>query len=382
MNKKKIGVIGTGFISKGLASAVQKQDDFMISKVLTRRDIQSCYEFPRQDLLTNSVHELIENTDIVVECSGDVIHGTNVVDQAIKAGLPVITMNAELQITTGSYFAARGFITEAEGDQPGTLAALKEEVIQMGFKPIVYGNIKGFLNQNPTLEEMKYWSKKNGISLKMTTAATDGTKIQIEQALVANGLGASIAKQGLMGLSSDDISSGANILAKKAKEVGQPISDYILSPHSLNRVFICFEYDEKHKDIFKFWKLGDGPYYTLQKHYLLYYFEMMKTIKRVISGGEILLNNSSTPSISVAAIAKQPLKLGDKINEGIGSFLVRGEAVRITDAPNHLPIGLLQNAVVTKRIEADQQIGFDDVEIPETLALKAWLETKKKVLTR
>ena len=68
----------------------------------------------------------------------------------------------------------------------------------MGFHPVVYGNIKGFLNKNPKKEEMEYWSKRNGISLGMTTSFTDGTKVHIEQALVANGLGADILDRDLL----------------------------------------------------------------------------------------------------------------------------------------------------------------------------------------
>ena len=82
-------------------------------------------------------------------------HGTEVIDKAFSASLPVVTMNSELQVTTGSYFADRGFITEAEGDQPGCIVALKENMVQMGIKPLVYGNIKGFINRNPV--------KRNGI---------------------------------------------------------------------------------------------------------------------------------------------------------------------------------------------------------------------------
>ncbi len=59
----------------------------------------------------------------------------------------------------------------------------------MGFKPVVYENIKGFLNTSPSKEDMEFWSKRNGTTLGMTTSFTDGTKVQIEQALVANGLG-------------------------------------------------------------------------------------------------------------------------------------------------------------------------------------------------
>ena len=147
--KTKIGVIGTGFIAKGLVMALEKQEDLVVSKVLTRGKIEDIGSFPNKDLLTNSVWEVIENSELIVECSGDTIHGTEVIDKAFSASLPVVTMNSELQVTTGSYFADRGFITEAEGDQPGCIAALKENMVQMGFKPLVYGNIKGFINRNP-----------------------------------------------------------------------------------------------------------------------------------------------------------------------------------------------------------------------------------------
>src|SRR5699024_5879525 len=179
----RIGIAGTGLIGKGLAIEVEKQSRYTLSKVLTRREISSMNDYPFQQKLTNSVEVFLENCDVIVECSGDVIYGTEVIDQAIKKSIPVITMNAELQVTTGSYFARRGFITEAEGDQPGCLASLHENVIQMGFKPLVYGNIKGFMNLDPTVKEMEYWSKKNGVRLDMTTSFTDGTKVHIDQTL-------------------------------------------------------------------------------------------------------------------------------------------------------------------------------------------------------
>ena len=45
--------------------------------------------------------------------------------------------------------------------------------------------MKGFLNHHPTPGEMRYWAKRQGISLRQVTSFTDGTKIQIEQAFVA-----------------------------------------------------------------------------------------------------------------------------------------------------------------------------------------------------
>jgi predicted homoserine dehydrogenase-like protein len=382
LNKiKKIGIAGTGLIGKGLALEVAKQPDLKLSKVLTRRDIATMTDYPVQDALTNSVEDFIGNCDLIVECSGDVIYGTEVIDQAIKANLPVITMNAELQVTTGSYFAKRGFITEAEGDQPGCLASLHENVVQMGFKPLVYGNIKGFMNLDPSIEDMTYWSEKNGVRLDMTTSFTDGTKVHVEQALVANGLGVGIAVDGLLAPSSDDLNETGAELAAEASRLGYPICEFVLAPKAPPGVFITAEHDSRQKDALRYYKMGEGPYYTILQNYHLCHLEIMKTIRRVITGGGVLLNNGKNPTISVGAVTKRTLKPGEKIKKGIGSFQVRGEAVHIATNQNLVPIGLLVNAVMKREVEAGKMITFDDVELPESLALTAWLEISDKIET-
>lgn len=371
----RIGIAGTGLIGKGLAIEVDKRATYSLAKVLTRRDISTMNDYPFQAMLTNSVEEFLRNCDVIVECSGDVIYGSEVIDKAMKASIPVITMNAELQVTTGSYFARRGFITEAEGDQPGCLASLHENVVQMGFKPLVYGNIKGFLNLNPTIEDMRYWSNKNGVRLDMTTSFTDGTKVQIEQVLVANGLGAGIAVDGLLAPSSDDLNETGAALAEEANKLGHPICEFVLAPKAPPGVFITAEHDHRQKDALRYYKQGDGPYYTILQNYHLCHLEIMKTIKRVVDGGGILLNNGKDPKLSVAAIAKGPLQPEDIIQKGIGSFQVRGQAMKIATNRSHVPIGLLVNAVVKRHVEQGQVITFDDVALPESLALTAWLET-------
>ena len=111
-------------------------------------------------------------------------------------------------------------ITEAEGDQPGSIATLYREAIDIGFIPLVLGSIKGYLNTNPSEADMRYWAERNGISLAQVTAFTDGTKVQVEQVHVANGLGADILKQGLMGPESDSHIDGALRLAEIADNTG------------------------------------------------------------------------------------------------------------------------------------------------------------------
>lgn len=373
--KKRIGVVGTGLIGTGLIRLLSVQEDIQISNILTRRNIAEMTSYPMKELLTNSVEELLLNSDLIVECSGDVIYGSEVILRAFSMDLPVVTMNAELQVTTGSYLARKGFITEAEGDQPGCIAALKENVRSMGFTPVVYGNIKGFLNENPSKEDMTYWSKRNGTSLEMTTSFTDGTKVHIEQALVANGLDGNISSKGLLGIEANDSKEGGQKLAEVALSEGLVLSDYILSSKLPPGVFITAIHDHDQHETLRYYKMGEGPYYTLQTNYHLCHFEILKTVRRTLYRGKVLLNNSTHPRVSVSAIAKKKLIPGTIIDRGIGSFEVRGKAVKISTAEDHVPIGLLRGAIIKRPIEAGEMLRFADVDLPSSIALDAWKDT-------
>lgn len=376
----RVGIVGSGFIGRGLALALENVPDLGISGVVTRSNLSERSDYPFPELLTHDLGEVMRSSDLIVECTGDVAYATEVIDEVMRERLPVVTMDAEVHVTTGSYLAGRGLLTEAEGDQPGCLAAFRENVLQMGFTPLVYGNIKRFLNHHPTLEEMQFWSKKQGISLPQVTAFTDGTKVQIEQALVANGLQADIAVSGLLGIESNDITDGAHTLADGARRLERPISDYVLSPNAPAGVFIAAEHDEGQRDYLQYLKLGDGPYYILVQNFHLCHLEIQKTIRRILRGGDILLNNTTTPRISVAAVAKKKLEAGTCIDRGIGSFEVRGECVRIAENPEHVPIGLLNEAVVQREIEPGARLTMEDVELPDNLATRAWHETLSRVL--
>ncbi|NPA65808.1 MAG: dTDP-4-dehydrorhamnose reductase [Epsilonproteobacteria bacterium] len=369
-----IGVIGSGFIASGLTKLLLQHPNYKVSGVLTRSDLSKRNDFCAPELLTNDIAMLIATSDLIVECSGDAIYATENIEKVLEAKLPVVTMNSEFHITTGSYFVDKGLVTEAEGDQPGVLAILHEEALSMGFKPVLYANIKGFLNENPPREEMEYWGGKSNLSLEMVTSFTDGTKVQIEQVLVANGLGANLIQEGLVKLPSDDMLEGGTKLVEMAKEKGieLPVSDYVLSPKLPAGVFLLVEHQEDQKPAIKYYKLGDGPYYVLERTYHLCHLEIVKTIHRVLHGGGVLLDNSAKPKYSVAAITKKDLKVGEVIEKGIGSFEVRGSSVEIAKHPNLVPIGLLVGAKLKCDKKEGEYISFDDVELPQSRALEIW----------
>jgi|GEM_PF-11374 len=371
----RISVIGSGFIAKGLINLLRTHFDYKLSYILTRTDITQREDFPLIEYLTNDLEDLIQNSDLIVECSGDALYATETISEILKAKIPVVTMNSEFHITTGSYFVNKGIVTEAEGDRPGVLAILHEEAVAMGFKPVLYANIKGFLNHNPTREDMEYWGGRSNLSLDMVTSFTDGTKVQIEQVLVANGFKTDIIQEGLVRLENDDMLEGGTILAEKAKAKGLgAVSDYLLSSKLPAGVFLLAEHDKVQEAALKYYKLGDGPYYVLERTYHICHLEIVKTINRVLSGGGVLLDNGTDPKYSVAAIAKRDLKAGETIKKGIGSFSVRGSSVEIDRHPTHVPIGLMVNVTLKRDIKAGDIVEFDDVEIEQSLALDIWRE--------
>ena len=379
---KRVGVSGTGMISHCFVRLImQHYRDLEISRVLTRRRVDTLGDFPLPDRLTNSIDELIAHSDIIVECTGDVFFGTEVIERAFEAGVPVVTVNAELQVTTGSYLSGKGLLTEAEGDQPGSLAALREDALQMGFQPLVYGNMKGYLNHNPSPEDMAYWAKRQGISIEQTTSFTDGTKVQIEQVVVGTGFGAPRCRRGMEGLASTDLNRSGTVLGLIADGLSQPLVDYVLPDgYSAGGVFLVCRHDKDQAPAIEYFKLGPGPYYVLTRPFHLCSLEVGKTVRRVLAGGGVLLNNSVEPTLGVAAIAKRKMNAGEMIVRGIGGFDVRGEAVRLVDELDHVPIGLLRHTVLRRAVEPGQMITFDDVELQPSRVLDLISQQRQKTV--
>jgi predicted homoserine dehydrogenase-like protein len=379
----RVGIVGTGFIARGAAEVINKNPGMAVSRVLTRRPLVGIDGFDRE-VLTQSAAELADESDVIVEASGDAIHATAVLDEIARASLPIITMDSELQVTTGSYFANRTYLTESDGDQPGCLARLKIEAEQMGFTPLALVNIKGYLNHNPTREDMAYWAAKQGLSLDSVVSFTDGTKLQIEQVLVANGLDADMVRDGFVGGEVEDLMD-TDYLADLARERGRPISDFVVCRKAPPGVFLLGEHPQMRRlpEYGPFAKLmtsqGVG---MLLRSYHLCHLEIPRTIEHVIHDRPPLLNNSTRPRAGVGAVPKVVLKPGQVIERALGSFEARGVGLSIEDHPDHVPICLLADAVMRREVGPDRPILFEDVDLPESRALEIYLEIREEALGR
>ena len=367
----RIGVIGSGFISRLFTRELERRKSYRLGHILTRDEPVSS-DCPWSDLKTHDVETLFGSSDIIVDCSNCVGWAAEVIPKALIDGKPVATLNPAFHVTVGSAYVDRGYLTEAHGSGAANQAALAEEASLMGFAPIVYGNITDALDRQPKYSAIQSIAKKHDIPVSMVMSRADGTAIQMDQALVANGMGGDIAQREMIGLAQHDLQKNAIILGKQAEHFGRPIADYLLSSSLQPGVFVIGKHDDLQAKALAYLRCGNGPYYVLKNPHVLAHLEIFKTLDRIVEGKPPLLNNSLEPRISVAAVAKKPLKPGDVVASGIGGVELRGVCVRLHETPGHLPIGLVENLTVTRKIDPGQTLTLDDVETTDSAALDAW----------
>ena len=142
--------------------------------------------------------------DVILEITGAVEFGAHVVVDAIGHGKHVVMMNAELDGTVGPILKimadeAGVILTNVDGDQPGVLMNLYRFVRGIGVRPVLCGNIKGLQDPYRTPTTQQAFAERWQQSAPMVTSFADGTKISLEQALVANATGMRVAQRGMFG---------------------------------------------------------------------------------------------------------------------------------------------------------------------------------------
>jgi predicted homoserine dehydrogenase-like protein len=326
-----------------------------------------------------------ENIDAIIEVTGTVEFGAQVVLQAIEHGEHVIMMNAELDSTVGPilkvYADKAGVVlTNADGDQPGVIMNLYRFVKGIGVKPVLCGNIKGLQDpyRNPTTQEG--FARKWGQKPHMVTSFADGSKISFEQAIVANGTGMRVAKRGMFGPtvpSGTPLQEAVDLYPLEALLDGPGIVDYVVGAAPGPGVFVLGTHDHPTQQHYlHLYKLGTGPLYCFYTPYHLCHFEVPNTVARAVLFNDAALTPLGAPCVDVVATAKIDLK-ADQVLDGIGYYMTYGQCENsdIVRVENLLPMGLAEGCRLKRDIPKDQVLTFDDVELPKgRLCDKLWAE--------
>lgn len=331
------------------------------------------------ELLTNS-----KNIDVIVEATGEVEFGSFVSLSAIKNKKHLVLINAELDATLGpilkKYADKAGVMfTQAEGDQPAVLMRIYRYVKQMGFKPVMVGNIKSLIDARRTPETQAAFAKAHWQRPKMITSFADGSKIAFEMATIANATGFPVAKRGMLGLKAARVEEAVNLFDKK-QMLKTGLTDYILGAEPSFGVFvIAYSKNPLKRRYMKCYKMGDGPFYTFYTHCHLSPIEAPISVAQAVIFKDAALAPIGAPVCEVITLAKKDLKKGE-ILDGIGGFTVYGalENHRTARKENLIPQGLTDGAVLKRDIKMDEAISFDDVQLPKNrLADQLWTEQNK-----
>ena len=145
-----------------------------------------------------------DKIDVLIEVTGNVEASSHTVLEAIAHRKHVVLMNAELDATIGPILKARAdeagvILTNCDGDEPGITMNLLRFVKSIGYRPVMAGNIKGFLDHYRTPDTQREFAEKTGQNRVMVASYADGTKLCFEACLVANATGFRVAKRGMHG---------------------------------------------------------------------------------------------------------------------------------------------------------------------------------------
>jgi predicted homoserine dehydrogenase-like protein len=318
-------------------------------------------------LLTRS-----EEIDILVDTTGAVNFGAEIVLDAIENEMDVILMNAEIDATIGPVLHARAakrgvILCACEGDEPAVQMNLYRWVKGLGLIPRVLGSIKGLQDPYRTPTTQKGYAEKWGQNPTMVTSFADGSKTSFEQAIVANATGFVARNRGLSrGLEyrEDPKAMGSIYDIDELREVGGIVDYLVGTPYT--KVYCLAEHsDPKQRHYLNLYHMGEGPLYTFFAPYHLVHFEVPNAIARVICFRDSVAPPLGGPVVEVCAVAKRDLK-GGEILDDYGMYMTYGEAVSSAEMSEsrYLPEGLVQGCRLLRDIAKDGTISYDDVEIP------------------
>jgi predicted homoserine dehydrogenase-like protein len=314
-----------------------------------------------------------EQIDCLMDVTGAVEFGARIVLDAFRHEKHVVLMNAELDATLGPilqvYARKHGVILSAcDGDQPGVEINLCRYVKGLGLIPRVLGNIKGLQDRYRTPTTQKGFAEKWGQNPSMVTSFADGSKVNFEQAVVANACGMQVRSRGMSrGYEHrghvDELTRYYDI--DELRELGG-IVDYVVGAQPSPGVYCIAEHtDPKQRHYLNLYKLGEGPLYSFYTPWHLCHFEVPNTVARVVLFGDADVPQAG-PRVEVCAMAKRDLKAGESLDE-YGNYMTYGEAVNSSEMrqKRYLPEGLVEGCKLKRDISQDGVVTYDDVELPE-----------------
>lgn len=338
-----------------------------------------------KDCLNKNIIAVCEDGMLLAECeyfdafldaSNSIISAATIDLKALENNKHLIMMNAEADLIYGPYFLKIAnennlVYTSSDGDQPGVIKRIVDDMNLWGFELVMAGNIKGFLDRYSNPTKIISEADKRNLDYNMCTSYTDGTKVAIENALVANALNCSVLEPGMNGKAMDFVHDIFDHYDFESlyKNNGMVV-DYILGSNPKGGVFTvgycANEYQQSMLDWFPSSYMGKGGFNIFYRPYHLCHVETMRTVVEAVLDQRSLLNPKYGFRTNVYSYAKKNIKKGT-ILDGLGGYTCYGLLENNDkDYKNDgIPICLTHDVVINRDISKDEKILLSDVSVDQ-----------------
>jgi len=395
-NPIKIGMVGAGYMGQGMAAVIERNMVGMRVAAIANRTVETaerafadagvetCVQVSDLEALDGVLDRggravtsdplllcRAPGIEAIIECTGEVEFAACVVTEAIAQRKHVLLVNAELDATVGPILKvladrAGVVITNADGDEPGVAMNMFRFVQSIGYRPVLAGNVKGFLDHHRNPDTQKGFADAHGQRPFMVTSFADGTKLSLEATVLANATGFKVRQRGMEGHRLAHVRDLLDVY--DAKELlDQGVVEFVLGAEPGSGAFVVgYNDDPLLMPYMSYFKLGDGPLYLFYRPFHLTHLEAPLSVARAVLFGDATIAPRGAPVCEVATIAKRDLEAGEEL-DGIGGYTCYGlidnlETARRDDV---VPIGLVAGARLTRPVAQDQPIRYTDVVLPE-----------------
>lgn len=394
-NPIRIGMVGAGYMGQGMAAVVERNMVGMRVVAIANRTVETAERVfadagvedsvqvsdqeALDDLLARGMRAVTSDPlllcrspeiEAIIECTGDVGSGARAATEAIANRKHVMLMNAELDATVGPILKvladrAGVVITNADGDEPAVAMNMFRFVKAIGYRPVLAGNVKGFLDHHRNPDTQKGFADAHGQRPFMVTSFADGTKLSLEATTLANATGFKVTKPGMEGRRLGHVRDLLECYDPK-ELLDQGVVDYVLGAEPGSGAFVIgYNDDPQLKPYMSYFKLGDGPLYMFYRPFHLTHLEAPLSVARAVLFGDAAIAPAGGPVCEVATIAKRDMEAGEEL-DGIGGYDCYGviDNVENTHRSDVLPIGLAEGARLIRPVAQDQPIRNADVTLP------------------
>jgi len=389
----RIGLIGMGSMGKGLLHQIRITPGLecvAMADVVPQRAVECAemcgvaYRVARNqddanDIIRSGRAAICEDgaqvacctgANVVVESSSAVFEGGQYAVHAIESGKHVVMMNSEADLIFGPGLMRlahqHGVVyTSCDGDQHGVIRGLVDELRLWGFELVMAGNIKGFLDRYSDPTKIIPEADARNLDYRMAAAYTDGTKLSIEMALVANAMDLRTRRPGMCGPRAQDVQDVFQLFDfESIRTEGEACVDYILGATPGGGVFAVGYCEQPYqRNMMAYYKMGPGPFYLFYRPYHLCHVEAMKCIADAALEGRSLLEPVYGFKTNVFAYAKRDLKVGDQV-DGIGGYACYGQIDNCGAGHLGLPICLADGLRLRSDVARDEPLLLSHFDVP------------------